>query len=219
MTDSRSASISGIAAAVLFVAGAALGIASHPGGSDRKVVSWWQDGGNRAHVWIGAALIVLAIISFVWYASGVRETLRRTGSESLASLAFGAALVFAALALVGDVFQLSIAAAIDFGTHFKLDPNTARLVDTFTYLPIFGGAMVLSLMAGAVSVGARRAGVFPRSLCYAGYVIAPALLLSVILWGIPLALFGIWVVATSVVMLRRGSVEASDPRRRPALAS
>jgi MFS family permease len=51
------------------VTGAALGIASHPGGSDRKVVSWWQDGGNRAHVWIGAALIVLAIISFVWYAS------------------------------------------------------------------------------------------------------------------------------------------------------
>jgi hypothetical protein len=87
-----------------------------------------------------------------------------------------------------------------------------------TYLPIFGGAMVLSLMAGAVSVGARRAGVFPRSLCYAGYVIAPALLLSVILWGIPLALFGIWVVATSVVMLRRGSVAAAETHQRAALA-
>jgi hypothetical protein len=217
MTHARSASISGVVAVVLFVAGAALGIASHPGGSDREVVSWWQDGGNRAHVWIGAALTALALISFVWYASGLRETLRLAGNEGLAALAFGAALVFAALALVGDVFQLSIAAAIDFGTHFKLDPNTARLVDTFTYLPFLGGAMVLSLTAGAASVGARRAGILPRWLCYAGYVLVPVLLLSVVFWGIPLALFGIWVVATSVVMLRRGSVEASDPR--PALAS
>ncbi len=142
MTQPRSASISGIVAVVLFVAGAALGIASHPGGSDREVVSWWQDGGNRTHVWIGAALIALAIISFVWYASGMHETLRRIGSEGLAALAFGGALVFAALALVGAVFQLSVAAAIDFGSDFTLDPNTARLVDTFTYLPIFGGAMV-----------------------------------------------------------------------------
>ncbi len=205
MTQPRSASISGIVAVVLFVAGAALGIASHPGGSDREVVSWWQDGGNRTHVWIGAALIALAVTSFVWYASGLHETLRRIGSEGLAALAFGGALVFAALALVGDVFQLSIAAAIDFGSDFTLDPNTARLVDTFTYLPIFGGAMVLSLTAGAVSVGARRAGILPRWLCYAGYVVAPALLLSVVLWGIPLALFGMWVVATSVVMLRRGA--------------
>ncbi len=205
MTQPRSASISGIGAVVLFVAGAALGIASHPGGSDREVVSWWQDGGNRTHVWIGAALIALAVTSFVWYASGLHETLRRIGSEGLAALAFGGALVFAALALVGDVFQLSIAAAIDFGSDFTLDPNTARLVDTFTYLPIFGGAMVLSLTAGAVSVGARRAGILPRWLCYAGYVVAPALLLSVVLWGIPLALFGMWVVATSVVMLRRGA--------------
>jgi hypothetical protein len=218
MTHQRSTAISGIVAVALFVAGAALGIASHPSGSDRKVVAWWQDGGNRAHVWIGAALTALAIISFVWYASGLRETLRRTGSEGLAALAFGAALVFAALALVGDVFQLSIAAAIDFGSDFKLDPNTARLVDTFTYLPIFGGAMVLSLTPGAVSVGARRAGILPRWLCYAGYVVAPALLLSVILWGIPLALFGIWVVATSVVMLRRGAAAAA-PDARAALAS
>ncbi len=65
--------------------------------------------------------------------------------------------------------------------------------------------MVLSLTAGGVSVGARRAGILPRWLCYAGYVVAPALLLSIVLWGIPLVLFGIWVVATSVVLLRRGA--------------
>jgi hypothetical protein len=217
MKHSRSASISGIAAVGLFVAGAATGVASHPGGSDRKVLAWWQDSGNRAQVWIGAVLIALAVIAFVWYASGLREAIRRTGNEALAALAFGGALVFAALALVGDVFQVSLAAAIGFDSHFTLDPNTARLVDTFTYLPIFGGAMVLSLTAGAASVAARRAGLFPRSLCYLGYVVAPALLLSVALWGIPLALFAIWIVATSAVMLRRGSVAA--PEARPALAS
>jgi hypothetical protein len=43
-------------------------------------------------------------------------------------------------------------------------------------------------------------------------------LLSVVLWGIPLALFGIWVVATSVVMLRRGAAAAA-PDARAALAS
>jgi hypothetical protein len=216
MSNSRWAPASGIAAVVLFLTGAGLGATGHPSGPDAKVVSWWQDSGNRAQVWIGAGLIALAMIGFIWYAAGLREVLRRD-QDGLAALAFGPALVFAALALVGDVGQLSIAAAFDFGTDFRLDPNTARLVDTFTYLPIFGGAMVLSLTAGAASVAARRSGLFPRSLCYFGYVVSPTLLLSVALWGIPLALFAVWVVASSIALLRTREEPATGAR--PALAA
>jgi len=218
MTNSRWAPLSGIAAVVLTAVGVSLMATTAAGGrSDEEIVSSWNDSGDRTKVWIGTALFALAIVSFVWYASGLRERLRQADGERLAALAFGAALVFAALALMTDVFVLSIAAAIDFGDNFVLDPNTARLVDTFTYLPINAGAMVLSLTVGASSVAARRSGAFPKWVSIPGYVLAPALLLAVPLWSMPLAVFGIWVLATSVVMLRRAAEQATEIR--PALAS
>jgi len=216
MTHARWAPASGIAAVLLFATAAGLGISDYPHGSDREIVSWWNDGGNRVRVWIGAALLALAVVAFVWYASALRETLRQAAGESTAALAYGPALVFAALALVSDAVQLSVAAANDFGSRFTLDADTARLLDPLAYLPLFGGAMVLSLTVGATAAAARRTGILPRWLVRAGYVLSPALLLSVVLWGIPLALFGLWVVATSVAMLRRAEPAAGT---RPALAS
>jgi hypothetical protein len=215
MTNSRWTALNGVAAVVLFAGSAGLGASNTPGKSDQEIVSWWNDSGNRTRVWIGAALLALAAISFVWYASGLREILRRAGGERTAALAFGASLVFAALVLVAGAVQLSIPAAIDFGDNFQVDPNTARLIDPLTYLPIFGGAMMLSLTVGAATAAARRSGVLPRWLVIPGYVLAPALLLSVVFWGIPLAVFGLWVLGTCVAMVRG---EVQEPSQRPLAA-
>jgi hypothetical protein len=214
MTNTRWPALSGFAAVVLFAVAAGVGISDVSGKSDEELVSWWSDSGNRTRVWIGAALLALAVVTFIVYASGLRETLRRAAGEPLAALGFGSSLVFAGLVLVSAAVQLSIPAAIDFGDHFTLDPDTARLLDPLTYLPLFGGAMVLSLTVGATAAAARLSGVFPRWLARSGYVVAPAQLLNVVLWGIPLAVFGIWVIVTSALMLRDG-----DPVARAAPVS
>jgi len=216
MTRSRLASISGIASAALAAGGIAL-MSSSPGNSDEEIVSWFDDSGNRARLWIGTALFACSILAFVWYASGLRETLRVHAGEQPAALAFGGAIVFAALALTSMALGLGIVATIDFGSDFRVDPNTARLVETFGYLPIFAGAMALSLTVGAASTAARRTGIFPGWVTLPGYVLAPALLLSVPLWGLPLGVFAIWMLVTSVLMLRDAATEESAPS--PALGS
>jgi len=172
--------------------------------SDEKLVSWFDDSGNRTRLWVGAILLGLSIVSFLWYVGSLRSTLSGAegGSGRLSSIAFGGGIVCASLVLVSVVFQLSIVMAIDWGENFRLDPNTARLFSTLSFLPILAGALGAGVMVTAASILALRMRVFPRWLGWPGVVLGPALVLSMLFWGVPMGIFLIWVLVTSVLMLR-----------------
>jgi hypothetical protein len=195
---------------ILFVALAFAGIVfagDTPGfdtESDQRLVAWFDDSGNRTKLWVGAILLGLSIVPFLWYLGSLRSRLSwvEGGDGRLSSIAFAGGVVFASLVLVAVGFWLAPVMAIDWGESFRLDSDTARLISVLSVLPILAGALGAGVMVFAASILALRTGIFPRWLGWPGVVLGPALVLSLLLWGVPIGVFAIWVLATSAVMLR-----------------
>lgn len=190
----------GIAFAVLFV----IGFVGFPEPSDNRNTAqwsrWWADSGHRAGAIVGAYLMVLGVLAFLWFAWSLRT---RFGEGGGLMFTFGS--VFAAIALVSIMVRASIPGAKQFGsTPVPTSGDLARQFDQIGYgLLLVAGALAAGLFVGIASYLARRSGTLPGWLTIAGYVVAALQLVGAFFF--PFALFPLWVLVASIVLLRRGT--------------
>jgi hypothetical protein len=203
----RWAALAGLAFVVLYVAAFALGI--EVGNSDREILDYYADSGNRAKEIVAFFLIAGAALAFVVFASGLRSLIARAeqGTAPLAALAWAGGTACAVLVLVGNAVSRATAfAAMD--DEFQLDPNTRRLVEDVGYLLFVSGALVAILLVVAVSLAALRHGVLPRWLGWAGFPAAALLTLAIAFVGF--LVFVAWIVAVSAALALRRSPATAE---------
>jgi hypothetical protein len=207
----------GIAFVVLFVIGFVVfpTPTSNKAKDTAKWQDWWNDSGHRVGAVIGAYLMVLGVLAFVWFAWSLRLRLQdRDRREDLGGLMVTFGSLFAAIAMVSALIRASIPGARQFGNTPVPTGDFARQFDQIG----FG----LLLVAGALSAGgfvavaaflARRRGTLPGWLTTSGYVVAAFQLIAS--FFLPFILFPLWVLVASILLLRRAAAARSPIRADP----
>jgi hypothetical protein len=144
-------------------------------------------------------LIAGAALSFLVFANGLRSLIGTVepGTRPLSALAWGGAVATATLLLAGNAVSRAPAfAAMD--DELQFDPNTRRFFEDAGLLLLASGALAAIALVVAVSLAAIRYGILPRWLGWAGFAVAPVLLLGIAFVGF-LGLM-LWVLAVSAVL-------------------
>jgi hypothetical protein len=214
----------GIGYAVLQTFGAALFIVAGnpPKFDDAKKYADFIS--SASGLFLGDAFLTgLATVVFILFVLGIRGVIRQAGErwEWVGQLAFGAALLLAAVAFAGAALEATTAIV----STNQTDPTTVRaawvatsLLFTFIYLPS-------ALLLGAVSYAALRVKVLPG---WAGWIGIVALVLNL---GAVATVFGgtgdygamgllpyvlgfapgqLWILGVSVALLRAAPVATAS---------
>jgi hypothetical protein len=214
----RIGAVAGIAFAVLLVSGVIL-VDPVSGQSDQKFTEFYAERSNRIAVIAGMYLIALAGACFLWFLGSLRRVLLRAEGApgTLSTVSFAGGIVFAAMLCAGGAAMGLVAASMSLGGEPQPSPEIGRLFTQlgYTLILLFGMIAGIVLIVGT-SVLALRTGVLPLWLSLAGFVAAGLSLLGVIF--ISAAAFPLWVVAVSIVMLRRGMAVQPIERAVPSPA-
>jgi hypothetical protein len=219
----RLGAASGIIFFILLVASFVFGPDKPPAFTDsaQKVANYVSD--NRDQIQSGAALTVLSGPFFLWFLGSLARSLRlaeERGPGRLAAVSFAGGIVALVLASAGTGIQWAAS------YHSDLDPSTIRaLWDSGVGIFSFALGMGIATLIGAASVLALRTGALPRWLAAGGAAIA----LLELVYGvvsmfketgafsaadgaiglIGFLLFAVWVLATSIVLVRRAGAAAA----------
>jgi hypothetical protein len=197
----RLAAISGVAFVVLWFGAFGLGIEVGP--TDREILDYYADSGNRAKEAIAFFSIAGAALALVLFAGALASLIARAEKETsmLAGVAWAGGTAGAALLLAGNAVSRATAfAAMD--DEFQLDPNTRRLFEDAGLLLLASGTIAAILLVSAVSLAALRDDLLPRWLAWAGFPAAALLPLAVSFVGF--LVLALWVIAVSVALVLRG---------------
>lgn len=191
---SHDAARPGVVFVALFIGAAILSgdVAGSFADPNSQFLSIYAAAGNRAMYVAGAVLLLLAALSFFWFADALSYD---AGSSRLPLLVTGAAaatgLFVAALAWATVPLSISFGALVD-------DPG---FESGHSVLPQLGWvALGLGAMLPAgifIAIAARTPGLLPRWLGFVSYPVAVLVCLTVFLF-LPLALFVLWVMAVTV---------------------
>ena len=220
-TRRRRAGALGIASVPLLVAGFLLIGIDAPGSDEagRKYVSYFTD--NTDQIWIGSILTLIGLTAFLAFlVGGLRDVLRRPEphADGFPGLVVAAGTAWALFTLVGVTLIAGTAGAADFFEGFTLDADTARLMLGMSWLPSIYDGLAACVVVAATSLGATRTGTLPKAFARAGFVVAAVLFVGAFV-GVAGLLFPLWVLAVSVVLIKRHATETQSPTvyaQRPA---
>ena len=164
---------------------------------------------------LGEYLSTLSLIAFLWFLGSLWNTLRRAEGEPawLSFVAAASGLMIVAAVSAGGGWALAV-----FRKDEGLDPQVARLLfdqGNFAFANAWAMLASLSLATGVVSI---RTGALPRWLGWSGVLIAGGLLAARAVWAssglvfVPFGLCYLWLIATSVVLIRRAGTTESPQR-------
>jgi len=172
----------------------------------KSVTEWaqlWNSSSNRTKQILGAYLVVFGLLAFIWFASKLRGAL---GDGAGMMLTFGS--VFAAMGMVGSLIATTIAGNKAFASApVPSGSLSQQLNGVGAGILVVPGALAAGVFVAIASYLARRGGVLPGWLTIAGYVVAVLQLAAVVF--VPLLLVPLWVLVTSIVLLRRGAGAAA----------
>ena len=164
---------------------------------------------------LGDYLSTLSLIAFLWFLGSLWNTLRRAEGEPawLSFVAAASGLMIVAAVSAGGGWALAV-----FRKDEGLDPQVARLLfdqGNFAFANAWAMLASLSLATGVVCI---RTGALPRWLGWSGVLIAGGLLAARAVWAssglvfVPFGLCYLWLIATSVVLIRRAGTTESPQR-------
>ncbi|MFL5802344.1 MAG: hypothetical protein ACJ8CR_11475 [Roseiflexaceae bacterium] len=164
---------------------------------------------------VGEYLSTLSLIAFLWFLGSLWSALRRGEGEPawLLFVAAGSGLMIVATVSAGSGWPLAV-----FRKDEGLDPQIARLLfdqGNFAFANAWVMLASLSLATGVVSI---RTGALPHWLGWAGVTIAGGLLAARAVWAssglvfVPFGLCYLWLIAISVVLIRRTRA-SENPQR------
>lgn len=206
----RRAALWGLAFVAFFVAAAAVLVAAGDSGDTRSEIVAFYSSNDQLQV--AGYLVGAAGFCLLPFLAGLRSLLRRADGErdELATLAFGAGLVFTAMLFLVGAAISAVATAADWGSDsYRVDANIAETVETIGvwfsgYAAVAGGVCV-----GAASIVALRTGALPKWLAIFGIVVAIAGFTGMMTWGFGFLAVVLWILLTSAVTLVR-SREPAD---------
>ena len=194
----------GIAFVVLFV----VGFIVLPQPDDDKDLAgwerWWTDSGHRVGAVIGAYLMVLGLLAFVWFL----WSLHRRFGDSGPMVIFGS--LFAAMGLASALVRAAIPGGKLFGDspvpagEFSREFNNIGVA-----LLVVAGALAAGAFVAVASHHAQRHALLPGWLTTAGFVVAALQLAAG--FFLPFVLFPLWVLVASIVLVRRNPSGSAAP--------
>lgn len=196
---------SGIAFVVLFVAGFL--VFTTPNTSKAKDTvkwqNWWSDSGHRTTAVIGAYLMVLGLLAFVWFLSNLRDRLPSGGGLVVT---FGS--IFVAMGLVSALVRAAIPGGKIFAdTPVPVHSEFARQFDNIGAAILFvAGGLAAGAFLIALSYLARQSGLLPGWLTIAGFVVGVLQLAAGLFF--PFVLFFLWVLVAAIILVRRSGATA-----------
>ena len=191
---SRWIPLSGILFVALTLVGMGVGGGVDVNVADEEVLAHFADGGETSADVAGFFLVFLnSLRARLAAAEGPRGT--------VAGLVSSAGLASIVLSLGSVVSIASMSAVVEFNDRVVVDPNTVRMIESIGAGFFICAGMVASVLVAGTSVLALRTDVLPSWLAWLGFVVAIALLLSM-LWFPWLALL-LWVVLVSIAMIVR----------------
>jgi len=189
----------GVAFVVLFVAGFMVFQTPMDNKDTVKWQRWWTDSGHRVGAVIGAYLMVLAALAFVWFMWSLYQRTRGGGGMMVT---YGS--LFVGLVLVSALVRAAIPGGKQFGSVPVPSGDLARQFDNIGFgVLLVAGALSAGACTAVASHLARRDALLPDWLTMAGFVVAVLQLAAGLFF--PFVLFVLWVLVVSIVLLRRES--------------
>jgi hypothetical protein len=208
---SRWGAIAGIAFVVLYVVRFVWFLDTPEGDAPvREWTEYFEDSGHRTASILGGYTQLLAGLAFLYFLWALRNRLRRAegSSEGLSTLAWGSGLVFVAMVFASAAAMMTVAASVEFSDGPVPNGEFARQMENLGFgLLLLFGLFSVGVCIAAASGSARRTGALPRWLVITGFVVAVIVAVLGVIF-IPQILLLLWVLAVSVVMLRRPAPEA-----------
>jgi hypothetical protein len=200
--------LAGVVAVALWIVGIALQKAPDTSSdkTDADILSVYQHHSNQ--ILVSSWLFMLGCVFFIWFAGQLRSRLAETegGTNTFATIAFGAAVASAALGIL--LMGGPVAVAIN---KNDVSPATAGALTHIGDAFFVGVEMTLIAMFVAVAVIALRTGIFPRWWAVLMLIVAVVLVIGPIGWAAVIFATPIWTLVTTWMLLR--------PRgRRPEVA-
>ncbi len=112
------------------------------------------------------------------------------------------AVVFAVLLSVFGISVIVFGATLNLSPGFRFDSDAAILLDNIGIRSLTSAMVGAAVLTAATGLASRGQGVFPRRFGWSSFVVAGLSLLSVALFVVPVVVFGIWIMAVSVLMLK-----------------
>src|SRR3954452_21508517 len=196
----RTAAISGLVFAVLFVA-ALVFVHRAPtlGDPDAAYAAFYADGGDQLFVAVGLYLVPFAGIAFLWHMTAIRnalDTLTPAPSTMAHGLNLLAGIIFVVLLFAGTAAVGAVAFGVYFGHSAAADPAVARALTDLGYGLVFIFAVRgAGMFALTTTTLLRTAKVLPTIPAVIAYLLAAFLLLAVTNNPVALLVFPAWRVA------------------------
>ncbi len=211
--------LSGVGFAVLLVVGFMLSMGTLPEDSKAPDADWIKvisNSGDRAQIIVGAYILFVAGMLFLWFASTIRAALQseEASSSVVGSVAAGSAIVFVAMLLAAAVSLAAVPASITFGNS---PVPAADFVRQFSQLGtgflLAPGSLAAAVFVASISRLGAVTGLFSRGLAVVGYVAAVLLLFGAIF--LPFLALPIWAIVVGIALARRPVTPTSTERRTP----
>jgi glucan phosphoethanolaminetransferase (alkaline phosphatase superfamily) len=155
----------------------------------------------------GAVLFMLGCLAFLWFAVVLRERLGAAegGTRMLSNVAFvGAALAGAFMMLTPGPEMAAAITAEEQEVSASAAAAMRMLPEAFLVAAALS-AILLMLGGGVVALRTR---LFPKAWAWFSFLLAALLVIPPIGWAALLAGLPVWVVATTVFLLRSGASPA-----------
>lgn len=218
----------GILGVVLEVVGLGIAAISSPklvdatlGSSEREIARAFTSPATTG-VWVGLYLEVVGFLFLVVFVARLWDTLRRAegGTGWISNAAFGAGLLFAGTSLLALAFW----SVQDYQAGPGVDVQAARLLTDLHIGTYYLSWAIQALFLAATAVVALGMRALPRWLGWSAAAISVASLVAVAtptgdFAEIPAFLFLIWIVAVSVVLMRRTDESLTTVASAPASAT
>ena len=194
----------GVVAVVLWVVSVLISSSGAPGenASEAEYLAYIQEDADT--IILGGFLFMLGCLAFLWFAVVLRERLAAAegGSRMFSNVAFiGAAVVGAFMMLTPGP---EIAAAI-IAEEQEVSASAAaamRMLPEGFLIAAALSAILLMLGSGIVALRTR---IFPKVWAWFSFLLALLLVIPWIGWAALLLGLPVWVIGTTVFLLRRGT--------------
>lgn len=209
----RRATWTGVVAVFLWIASIiAVEQGSVPGenASEADYLAYVQS--DKATILIGGWVFMAGCAAFLWFAVVLRSRLAAAegGTAMFSNLAFVGAALVAAFMMLAPGGEIAAAITADEQEISAAAVAALRVLgEGFISAATFGAAL---LMIGSAAV-ARRTGIFPGAWAWFSYLFALVLVIGPIGWAALLVGLPVWIVGTSIFLLRRSSAPLPAPAR------
>jgi hypothetical protein len=199
----------GVVAVVLWVV-SVLSSSGAPGenASEAEYLAYIQEDTNT--IILGGFLFMLGCLAFLWFAVVLRERLAGAegGSRMLSNVAFVGAVAVGAFMMLMPGPEIAAAIVAEEQEVSASAAAAMRMLPEAFLVAAALSAILLMLGSGIVALRTRT---FPKVWAWFSFLLAALLVIPPIGWAALLLGLPVWVIATSVFLLRRGEPLASAP--------